>query len=813
MPSDLTSASIFGVFNPYWPARGWGILGCHGGDTRVLLAPSNVKNEIRILYVEDVPADAVMVNHALRQGGLAFRTKRVDTKEAFLRELEAHPPDVILSDHGLPSFDGFTALAIAKDKYPDIPFIFVTNSLGEEIAIETFENGATDYVLKNNLTKLAPAVKRALRCSAERMQLRQQEQRLRESEERFRMLVEGVKDYAIFMLDRRGLVTSWNSGAAWIFGYRDEEVFGQNFSMFYTSDDVKRHRPDQALKTAENEGRFEEQGLRVAKNGKKFWADVLITALRDPAGKLRAFAHVTRDVTERNRAEEALRKSEALKTAILDTALDAIISIDHEGKIQEWNRAAEMIFGYKREAALGQAADELIIPPALREIYHDGLSHYLMTGAASLVGRPIELTLRRADGTEFRAELAVSRIPTEAPPRCTALIRDITARKQAEASLRQSEERFRLLIENVKDYAIYLLDPQGNVMTWNAGAENIEGYRADEILGKPLATFFPPEEQARGEPQESLKRAEREGRAVNEGCRLRKDGSRFWSQGIITALRDETGKLYGFAKVAHDITEQKKAEQEIRRLNTDLERRVRERTAQLEAANQELEAFSYSVSHDLRAPLRHIVGYIEILQAEAAQRTDDITKQYLQIVADSAVQLGDLIDALLAFSRMGRAEMRQEAVRLHTLVEEAQRELRGELKDRKVNWVIGELPEVRGDPVMLRLVFINLLSNALKYSRPRDPAQIEIGATDEENETVIFVRDNGVGFDMKYANKLFGVFQRLHPPTDFEGTGIGLANVRRIIHRHGGRTWAEGKVDRGATFFFSIPKQPKRGST
>ena len=185
-----------------------------------------MKKEIRILFVEDVPADVVMVNHELRKGGLAFRSKRVDTKDAFLHELQHDPPDVILSDHGLPSFDGFTALAIARDRRPDIPFIFVTSSLGEQMTIEAFESGATDYVLKGRLSKLVPAVERALRDAEERAKVKQQEASLRESEERFRLLVEGVKDYAIFMLDPEGRVTSWNVGAQWIHGYRAEEVIG-----------------------------------------------------------------------------------------------------------------------------------------------------------------------------------------------------------------------------------------------------------------------------------------------------------------------------------------------------------------------------------------------------------------------------------------------------------------------------------------------------------------------------------------------------------------------------------------------------------
>jgi light-regulated signal transduction histidine kinase (bacteriophytochrome) len=222
-----------------------------------------------------------------------------------------------------------------------------------------------------------------------------------------------------------------------------------------------------------------------------------------------------------------------------------------------------------------------------------------------------------------------------------------------------------------------------------------------------------------------------------------------------------------------------------------------------------LEAFSYSISHDLRAPLRHIAGYVEILQTEAADKLDESSRQHLQTVADSANNLGNLIDALLAFSRMGRSEMCRQRVNLSLLVEEARHQLRRDLEGRNIIWQFGPLPEVQGDPLMLRQVIINLLSNALKYTRQRSQARIEVGATESDNEVVFFMRDNGVGFEMQYKDKLFGVFQRLHPATDFEGIGIGLANVRRIIHRHGGRTWAEGTVNGGATFYFSIPKPGK----
>jgi K+-sensing histidine kinase KdpD len=252
-----------------------------------------------------------------------------------------------------------------------------------------------------------------------------------------------------------------------------------------------------------------------------------------------------------------------------------------------------------------------------------------------------------------------------------------------------------------------------------------------------------------------------------------------------------------------EVEQRRHREDEIRKLNQQLGKRA----AELEASNKELESFAYSVSHDLRAPLRHMVGYSELLQRQASSLLDEKSQRFIRTILDSAKRMGNLIDDLLAFSRIGRAETRETEVDLEQLVKEVVAEIGQDMKSRDIAWKIGALPVCYGDRSMLKLVVVNLVSNAAKFTRMRRPAEIEIGCADCNKEEVeVFVKDNGAGFDMQYANKLFGVFQRLHLPEQFEGTGIGLATVQRIIHRHGGKVRGEGAVDQGATFYFSLPK-------
>lgn len=366
-----------------------------------------------------------------------------------------------------------------------------------------------------------------------------------------------------------------------------------------------------------------------------------------------------------------------------------------------------------------------------------------------------------------------------------------------------SEERFRLLVEGVREYAILMLDPEGNVLSWNPGAERLIGYRAEEILGLHVRHFHPDDAPPLA-AEEALAVAARDGHFREEGWRVRKDGTRFWADVTLTALRDRGGALRGFAKITHDKTESRGAEEQIRRLNTELEERVRQRTAELARAVAELEAFSYSVSHDLRAPLRAIDGFSQALLTHTGDGLDEKGRHYLDRIRAGASRMSELIDDLLLLSRVSRSDLRRAPIDVSRLAEDIVHEIRRREPERAVEIVIAEGLHATADRRLLAIALENLIGNAWKFTARRPRARIEIGVASRDGEDVFFVRDDGAGFDMAYADKLFGAFQRLHDPAEFEGTGIGLATAHRVISRHGGRIWAQALPGAGATFFFTL---------
>ena len=501
---------------------------------------------------------------------------------------------------------------------------------------------------------------------------------------------------------------------------------------------------------------------------------------------------ILREMARRKLAEDDLRESEARYRLLFDCNPQPVWVYDSNTlTILDVNQSAIQSYGYSQQEFTSLTIKD--IRP------HEDLPNLLenLNKSQWSVEQRGVWRHRRKDGSIIDVEVVSHPLIYAGRQARLVVATDITARKFAEEVLRESEERFRLLVSNVKDYAILMLDPEGRVVSWNEGAARIKGYNAQEIIGHHFSCFYPEEDVKRGKPAWGLKEAADRGRFEDEGWRLRKDGSRYWASVVITALLDKAGRLRGYAKITRDITERKHAEQEILR-----------RSAELEAANKELEAFCYSVSHDLRAPLRGIDGFSQALLEDYAPKLDSQAKDYIQRVRAGTQRMGALIDDLLNLSRISRAELLAGPVDLTSLARSVAAELRRSQPDRAVEFVIA--PDLRtvGDSHLIHIALENLLGNAWKFSSRCERARIEFGRAQNNGASAFFVRDNGAGFDPAYAERLFGVFQRLHSLTDFPGTGVGLASVQRIIHRHGGRVWAEGSLGKGATFYFTLGSVP-----
>lgn len=475
----------------------------------------------------------------------------------------------------------------------------------------------------------------------------------------YQLLVEQVKDYGIFMLDPKGQILTWNEGARRIQGFESEEIIGQHFSVFYPQSDKDIDKPAFELRMAQEMGRYEEEGWRLRKDGSRFWANVVLTPLRDKAGNLTGFAKIIRDLTQRKLQEDSIQK------------------------------------------------------------------------------------------------------------------------------LLESEERFRLLVDQVRDYAIFILDAKGNIVSWNQGARRLKGYTADEVLGKHFSIFYTPQDLAKDHPTKELSIAIRDGRYEEEGWRIRKDGSRFWANVVITALWDKRGNLTGFAKVTRDLTQRKQQDDELRH------------------KTEELEGFAHTLSHDLRAPLRTITSFAQILGAEELSPADRAA--YTSKIAKSAQSMEALIIDVLKLSQLTLGPVPEQPVSLQEILEESLEMLESAITKSKARIELKKpLPRVIANRTLLIQIFSNLLANAIKFVPAGKAPKIEVFSVEKNGECEVHVKDSGIGIPAKYQESIFNVFERGNVESDFGGTGIGLAIVRKAAKRIGGNVTVKSKEGEGSDFVVTL---------
>lgn len=650
-------------------------------------------------------------------------------------------------------------------------------------------------------------------------------------------------DDAIISKALDGTVTAWNYGAEKLFGYSSSESLGRTMGRL-----LPPERANEDGDILERIGRGQRinhfETVRVRKDGKRVYVSVTVSPIKDSSGAVVGVAKIARDITQRKAAEqEILQLNDELeervnvRTAQLENAnrelADQRFAVDQHAIVAVTDVQGRITYVNDKFCAVTQySKDELIgrNHRMLNSGYHP--KEFFQQMYRTIAHRKVwhgEIKNRAKDGSMYWVDTTV--VPfvgaNGKPQKYVAIRADITERKLVEEALalqalelaRQADElaRTRQVLETQFQYVLdsmaeglVAIDEHGKFVLWNPAAGKILGMGATNLPSEKWAEhygfYLPDTVTPYPTAQNPLVRALRgEGSTTEIFVHNMGLFEGAWVEFTAAPVKNNQGAVCGGVAAFRDITQKKASEREFRGLNEDLERRVAERTVQLESANRELEAFSYSVSHDLRAPLRHISGFSQLLVEEFGSNLDSKAQKYVERIQAGTQKMGLLVDELLNLARLGRHALRLEPAGLNALVAEMLVLLEPEGEGRQVEWVIGNLPTVRCDPVLVKQIFQNLLSNALKFTRPRAHAIIEVNHKETgDDATVFMVRDNGIGFNMKYVDKLFGVFQRLHRAEDFEGTGIGLATVQRIAQKHGGRVWAEGELDKGAAFYFTL---------
>ena len=630
---------------------------------------------------------------------------------------------------------------------------------------------------------------------------KQAEATARESEALYRSILDASPD-AVTLVDLEGSVRTASRAASPMFGYeREEDVVGRSLTEFLVPEDRARAKAAIArLLHGDRRGPEEYRGLRA--DGSSFPVEARGELVRDADGQAVSLVFSIRDVTERKRSHDALELSEAKFATAFRTSPDAInLNRASDGLYLDVSDGFTEITGFTRDDVRGKSSTDLAIWAG-----PEGREQIVRALQADRIVRGLEMRFQRKDGSLGTGLMSARVIDVDGEPCILSTTRDITESKRMEAALRESEQRYRTVADNTYDWEWWTA-PDGRYLYVSPSCERISGHSAHDFLAEPELLYA-----ITHRDDVAKLRAHMEAGASHlpQGHHLEfrittPSGEERWIEHLCHQVVDAHGAHLGHRGSHRDITERKQAEDEIRRLNAELEERVVSRTAELAAANSELESFAYSISHDLRAPLRAIDGFSQMVFEDAADKLDADDLEHLQRVRAGAQRMAVLIDELLSLSRAGRVDMLMEDVDLSALATEILAELREAQPERRVETIVAPGLRVRADAVLLRAILANLLSNAWKFTSGHETARIEVGAAGTNGGQAYFVRDDGAGFDSRNAKHLFGAFQRMHHTGQFEGDGIGLAIVQRLVTRHGGRVWAEAEVEKGAIFFFTLP--------
>ena len=605
-----------------------------------------------------------------------------------------------------------------------------------------------------------------------------------EAEEQLRLLIDNVQEYAIFTLDTQGRVVSWNLGAERLSGYRLDEVLGKHYSLIYSQEDISRGWPWARLETAAKEGHLVDEGWRVRKDASRFWVGGVVTALRDADGTLAGYGCILRDLSERKRGDEALRLSEERFRLLLQGVRDyAIFMLDPDGRISSWNEGAERIKGYKAAEVIGKHFSIFYTDEALRL----GKPAWELEVAAR-TGRFEDYNWRvRKDGSRFWANVIITAL-RDSEGRLYGfgkVTRDVTEQRNAEQALRISEERFRLLVQGVSDYAIFMLDLTGHVSSWNEGAQRIKGYKAGEIIGKHFSIFYTSEEIKSGKPQLNLRRALEEGRVEDEGWRVRKGGSRFWASVVITALKDDSGAMYGFSKVTRDMTEKRKVQEALQ----GSERSLRELSGRLLRMQDEERGRLGRELHDtIGQYLSALKMSLEVAGSTSADKKADLMGESIRIT-DECIREVRTISYLL-YPPMLEEMGLQTAIEWHV---DGFIRRSGIQVDCEVQSDLGRLP--RDVEVAVFRIFQESLTNIHRHSGSRT-AQVRLWL--EDGAVILEVRDEGKGAPasvLEFSNDALGTL------------GVGLRGMRERVRQLGGKLELSSS-EKGMTVRAVVPAAP-----